>query len=796
MSDAAATSTRQLAIRYGGSVAAVVLALALRLSLEATIAPGLPAYITFYPVVMLIALFWGVGPGLVATVATALVAGYWILPPAGMAIDSATDRVGLVFFAATCVLLCTVAGLHRRTRDRMAAVEHELALRESQEALRQSEAQLRAVFESLAEGVVVSDLSGNLLFWNRAALLAHGLTSQEEGRRHLPTLSDSFELATDDGATLAVDQWPLSRILRGKTLRECEFRVRRLDGRVPPKVFSYSGGLAYDAGGRPLLAVVTMTDVTERKRSEQARQESEMRLARAQEIAHLGSWQLDLPDNSLTWSDEVYRIFGLAPQQFGATYEAFLDGVHPDDRASVDAAYSASLRDGKDAYEIEHRVVRAATGEVRWVHEKCAHIRDADGRVVRSIGMVLDITERRQAEQAAQGAIVDLEAARISAERAKSAAEQATLAKDHFLAVLSHELRTPLTPVLTGLSLVEMEPALSERGRNCLDVIRRNVELEARLIDDLLDLTRIARGRIELDRHCVDLASIVDRAVEVCRPDIEARRLHFGVKYNPPRAYVVDGDAARLQQVVWNLLKNSTKFTPKGGCVGLECRAENGFAVLEVVDTGIGIEAAALPRIFDAFTQADPSFARQYGGLGLGLAITKALVEVHGGTIEALSAGREQGSTFRVRLPLVEVEARGAAVASPPVGAAAARRRLRVLLVEDHGDTLDMMVAVIDLAGHQVQTAGDVATALEMAAQGEFDLLVSDLGLPDRSGLDLMRELRSRGSVLPGIALSGYGQEADVRMSRAAGFAAHLVKPVDAEVLLAAMEDVVRGRRA
>ena len=259
----------------------------------------------------------------------------------------------------------------------------------------------------------------------------------------------------------------------------------------------------------------------------------------------------------------------------------------------------------------------------------------------------------------------------------------------------------------------------------------------------------------------------------------------------PAAPYWVEADASRLQQVFWNLLKNAIKFTPQGGCVGIRCRPNGECVVVEVNDSGIGIEPAALPRIFNTFEQAERSITQQFGGLGLGLAISKALVEMHGGKIEAHSEGRGKGATFRVRLPLC---ARRPAQRLPTMGTwcpcPGAVRPLHILLVEDHGVTAKMMRIVLTADGHTVESAGDVATALELAGQQAFDLLVSDLGLPDGSGHDLIRQLRQRGHKFPGIALSGYGQAEDIERSREAGFSAHLTKPASREAVLAAVASV------
>ena len=303
--------------------------------------------------------------------------------------------------------------------------------------------------------------------------------------------------------------------------------------------------------------------------------------------------------------------------------------------------------------------------------------------------------------------------------------------------------------------------------------------MEARLIDDLLDVTRIEKGKIELDKQPVELCTIMRRAAEVCMPDIEARKLEFGID-TPDRPYIVEADIARLQQVFWNLLKNAIKFTPPGGCVGIRCRRTDDHVIAEVNDSGEGIDPEVLPRLFNAFEQGGRQTTRQFGGLGLGLTISKAIVDMHGGTLTAHSQGKGKGATFAVRLPLLPAEVAMPAAPSTPqtLAPAAPARPLRILLVEDHGDTARIMKRLLSAEGHEVKVAADVATALKLALSGPFDLLLSDLGLPDGSGLDLMRAIRAKGLNLPGIALSGYGQEQDVQQGRDAGFAAHLVKPV------------------
>lgn len=386
--------------------------------------------------------------------------------------------------------------------------------------------------------------------------------------------------------------------------------------------------------------------------------------------------------------------------------------------------------------------------------------------------------EQRVAELKSTEAM--LHAARVSAERARSEAQNANQAKDHFLAVLSHELRTPLTPVLAAVQLLQRRPGLSAELREPLEVIQRNAQLQARLIDDLLDLTRIAQGKLELNRKPMNICTIIERAMEIAKPDIEARRLQFWVALKD-RPLRVNADASRLQQVVWNLLTNAVKFTPEGGSVWLRCERQDEHVVIEVSDSGIGVEPQDANRIFDAFEQGGRAVTRQFGGLGLGLAIAKRLVEMHEGRISVYSDGRNRGAKFSVQLPLCSAELADEARESMP---SAPGRSRRILLVEDNGDTAQTMKMLLTECGYVVETAADVQQALKTIESASFDLLLSDLGLPDGTGIDLMQELRRRGHALKGIALTGYGQEEDMRRTKEAGFSAHLVKPADADALI------------
>ena len=508
--------------------------------------------------------------------------------------------------------------------------------------------------------------------------------------------------------------------------------------------------------------------------------DSEQRLRLALEAARMGTWEHDLRADRIGWSDELWALLGRSPGEVEPSLEVWLGHVHPEDRGRIASRFARAVEGPGPNFDDEMRVVRT-DGTVLWLMVRARIQRDETGRAVRLIGVNADVTDRKRAEQALHQA----------EERRRVAAEAANKAKDEFLAVLSHELRTPLTPVLAVVSALETAPDLPERHREDLRMARRNIELEARLIDDLLDLNRIAHGKLEIHLGTVDFHEEIRQALHRAEAETAARHIEVGVELSAAR-WRGRADAARLQQVLWNLLKNAVKFTPSGGRIEVRAtQAGAGPLRIEVADSGIGIDPAALPGIFNAFEQGDASHARQFGGLGLGLAISRALAELHGGTLTAASAGRGHGAVFTLELPLHEPVEEEPEQEEPcrPEGPS---QGLRILLVEDHSDTAEIMARLMEAAGHRVRTADCVAAALREAESGGFDVVVSDLGLPDGNGHDLMRELRARHG-LRGIAVSGYGMEEDLQRSREAGFALHLTKPVDLRRLEAALREVADG---
>jgi signal transduction histidine kinase len=387
---------------------------------------------------------------------------------------------------------------------------------------------------------------------------------------------------------------------------------------------------------------------------------------------------------------------------------------------------------------------------------------------------------------ALSAAMAEHRRAQTALEQQKSAVEAANRTKDNFLAMLSHELRTPLTPVLAALDTLEHEAIQSQDSKSALAMARRNVELESQLIDDLLDLTRIAKNKLQLKFDLLDAHEIIANVVEMCRPEAEGRRLSVRVNLRAG-AHYISADTAKFQQIIWNLLKNAIKFTSENGEIAISSsNPEPQALVISVSDTGIGIEPEIMERIFNPFEQGEHAVQRRYGGLGLGLAISKSLAQAHGGTLSATSQGRDRGSTFVLTMRTVSAPKQTAPMAPEPIKT----RSLRILLVEDHQDTCTALEKLLIRRGHLVAAAHNMRSAMEAAARSSFDVLISDIALPDGTGTELMTYLRAISGVR-GIAISGFGMNGDIERSLEAGFVEHLVKPLKMDKLEEAIERAV-----
>jgi PAS domain S-box-containing protein len=505
---------------------------------------------------------------------------------------------------------------------------------------------------------------------------------------------------------------------------------------------------------------------------------------------------VDRDGNSLLSNPATRRMLGLAddeelPQNCAEDCGFF----HEDKVTRVPAAESPTAR-AVAGETVDEEVIFIRHGSNRagsWADVTARPLRDEQGTIHGAVAVFRDITGHKRAEEQQRNLVRE--------RAARAEAEAANRAKDKFLAMLGHELRTPLTPVLAGVELLGQQVNGNGELRNTLDIIRRNVELEARLIDDILDLSAIAKGKINLDFAAVDVHASMMSALDIFRAEIGAKQLRLHLDLSATDHFV-RGDVSRLMQVFWNVIKNAIKFTPEGGAIHIRSRndeiAEASAAsnsrpqlVIEISDNGIGIEPEFMPRIFHSFEQGVRRVQAGHGGLGLGLAISRAIVEAHHGKMEARSPGRNRGTVVQISLETVVAPAVTETESGERHSTTASehRTRLRILLVDDHTDTVITLGALLRRLGYDVVCAETAEEARHLADQSKFDLLVTDIGLPDASGHELMRDLRDRQSI-PGIALSGFGMEEDLEKSRAVGFVDHLIKPVNVDRLQAALRGI------
>ncbi|MGV3663303.1 MAG: PAS domain-containing protein [Prosthecobacter sp.] len=610
---------------------------------------------------------------------------------------------------------------------------------------------------------------------------------------------ENFRILDDAGQEIPDTELPMQVAAReGRAVLEHELSVAFADGRTV-RLLEYAAPL-FDEKGAPRGSVGAFVDITERRETAQRQafllslEEAVRPLSDPDHIVatsarllgqHLranrcayANIEADEDTMNITgdYCHEVASIVGrFTFTQFGVEVRELMRADKP---YVVDDTENHPLEPGVlDSYRatsIRSVICVPLHKGGRFVAAMAVHQNQPRRWTAAEVKLVLQVANRCWEA---------LERARVthSLARAKEAAEAANRAKDNFLAALSHELRTPLTPVLMAAEDLCDDPALPQAMHETMCMMRRNITLEARLIDDLLDLTRIARGKFSLRLQEGDAHALMDLALEIVREDAQSKQQSIEVDLIASHTRL-QCDPARLQQVFWNLFKNAVKFTPAGGRIHIRSFDEPDRVVVEVTDTGIGIEADALERIFLPFEQAATSPEHRFGGLGLGLSISKAIVEMHGGTITASSQGLDRGATFRVELPAspmpdIAVEEPPSS-AAPPAQTPADPAALRLLVVEDHEHTLDILSRLLRRAGHAVVTASTVAAAKELAATHTFDLVISDIGLPDGTGNDLMESLHAQHG-LRGIALTGYGMEEDERRARESGFVAHLTKPVD-----------------
>ncbi len=659
-----------------------------------------------------------------------------------------------------------------------------------EEALMGSEGRYRNLIETANEGVWLVDTEGAISYVNERMANLLGYAAEEIIGRKIP---EFFCFGQD--APKAIEH--INRVLQGG-YAEFDFRLRRKDGGELYVLVSTSP--IYDAQDAVVGAMGMFTDITERKCAEEALRESERRLKLSLTAGRAGTWEWRIKDDKLIWSDEYYDLFGMKPGALEPGVENFLLCVHPEDRDRIVVEMSEVLQERKDA-EHEFRFIRP-DGSVRWAQSNAQLTLDESGEPERLVGITFDITERKQAD-------MERDELLRKEQEARAQAEAANRGKDEFVAMVSHELRSPLNAMLGWSKILRKGGVDAKTQAHAVEVIERSARAQQTLIEDLLDMARIVGGKLRLETRPVVLARVVEAAADVVRPAAAAREIELTTFIKS--ADEVTGDTDRLQQVIWNLLSNAVKFTTHGGKVEVILERVGPSAQITVTDTGRGIKAEDLPFIFDRFRQADSSSARRSAGLGLGLALVKHLVELHGGQVSANSLGEGQGASFIVRLPVRAVRGEAAPVkVAERDGHRAAGRGGRTrerenwdiyhsfpldgvwaLIVDDEADARELVATLLKQYGARVTAAACAAEALDKLRKGESgarpDVLVSDISMPDEDGYMLIESVRrlppDEGGKIPAIALTAFERPSDRIKALASGFSMHVPKPVEPEEL-------------
>jgi PAS domain S-box-containing protein len=646
--------------------------------------------------------------------------------------------------------------------------------REAEAQYQRKSAQLELIVRGANVGVWYCPLPFDELIWD-AKVKEHFFLAPEAR----VTIETFYERLHPD------DRGPTREAIRQsveqRTHYDVDYRTVSPDG-SSLKWIRAMGRAFYDAEGAPVRFDGVTMDVSERKQAELALRASEERYRLATRATADVIWDYDLTNQSVRWNESLASQFGWSiPEETPISF--WLDNIHPDDRERVQSSLSRlSTSPGSEHWEEEYAFMRK-DGSWADVLDRGFVLRDPAGRALRIIGAKQDLSARKRVERDRERMLEAERAARAEAER------QSRM-KDEFLTTISHELRTPLNAILGWSELLSREPP-DEKPTRALDVILRNARAQKRIIEDLLDMSQMLSGNLRLDLHRLDLRAVLDAAHETAKLTADAKKIHLSFDQRNAAAFVL-GDAARLQQVIWNLLANAIKFTPSGGQVDVSLELDSEKVRVVVSDDGEGISSDFLPHVFDRFRQADGSISRRHGGLGLGLSIVKQIVELHGGAVFASSDGKGLGSRFVVELPL----------ASPPLTSEQAVQSaketvlrtdlsgLRVLVVDDELDARTLIARVLEQRGAQVLTAASAAQAYEIcASHAPLDVLVSDIGMPGEDGYALLRRVRALGSAknaaLPAVAVTAYTATEERARAVSAGFRSYVTKPFDVAELCA-----------
>ncbi|HWN98125.1 MAG TPA: PAS domain S-box protein, partial [Blastocatellia bacterium] len=630
--------------------------------------------------------------------------------------------------------------------------------------------QLAAIVESSDDAIIGKTLDGVITSWNTGAERIFGYKPEEVIGRSVTLLIPPDRLHEEPVI--------LEQLRCGHRIEHYETIRKRKDGKLIDVSLTVSP--IKDDQGRIIGASKIAYDVTDRKRAEEEIR-FQAHLLNAVEQAVIAT---DLDGKIVYLNSFAESLFGWSSLE--AIGSSVLD-IFPADSSKEDASKIFSMLKQGNSWSGEFQVKRK-DGSVFPAMVTDSPIFNASGELIGIVGVSVDITERKRNEQ---------EKARLHASEreARAQAEKANALKDEFLATMSHELRNPLN-VMLGYSEVLLrnkEVMGSPVLQQAIEVLRRNVMNQAVLVHDILDLSRLHTGKLSLNQETISLATVITNSIETVSADAEARKIKL--KVDLVEGVFIAGDPLRLEQVVWNLLNNAIKFTPPGGTVRVTLSSEGDDAVLVVKDTGEGIEPAFLPNVFEMFRQADARSNRRHGGMGIGLALVRQLVELHGGSVTAASEGAGRGAEFKIRIPLSHEPKE--VVKRDPQAIRDALNMMRILVVDDSEDNVEMLRCLLEIEGARVTTAISGAEALRISTETKFDVIVSDISMPEMDGFEFLQKLRAipMQRDVPALALTGLGRAEDVERAEAVGFFSHVTKPLDATNLVQILRDILPDNR-
>jgi PAS domain S-box-containing protein len=768
---------------YFYTAIAIGLSIPARLLLDPVVGDKMP-FVAMFPVVVVSAWYAGAGPALMATFLGSIGVAFFILEPRNSLVIAQPEfRIGIFINGLVCVACIALFSSLRRARSvaeakvweaklREKQLEHEAAERALVEgALRSSEEQFRALFDLSAVGQTLADpRTLKLTRVNRKYCEITGYSADELiGKSFLDVTHPEDREKNLEG---------YSRLVRGEI---SEFAMQKRYVRKDGRLIWVEVHISVVPGGpnQPTRTAAIIQDITASKELELSLRESEERFRGIFDQAAVGVGQTNLERVFIDANPGLCHMLGFTREELvGRNVQ---DVSHPDERGTSAEAIRPLLAGDAESVAMQRRL-RHKEGHYIWTHLMASLIRDRDNNPSSVVAVVQDITQRKEAEDAIQ---------------------EADRRKDEFLATLAHELRNPLAPICNSLHILRMAEGDAAVHEPLVEMMERQINHMVRLVDDLLELSRITRDKIELREERVELAAVIRNAVEASKPMIEAAQHWLAISV-PAEPIILMADPVRLSQVFANLLNNAAKYTDREGQIWLTAQVRQGESasgevVVSVRDTGMGIAPEMLPRIFDMFAQTDRSRMRAQGGLGIGLTLVRKLVELHGGRVEARSEGVGKGSEFDVHLPLT------AAAHRASEGLSGKRTRqsvsfapLRVLVVDDNHDAANSLGVLLRRLGLEIRVVYDGPSALAALAADRPRVVLLDLGMPGMDGYEVVRQARETGNFqdVVFIALTGWGQEEDRRRSKAIGFDYHLVKPVDLTQLQSLLATVDAGAKS